>query len=192
MLVNTVISSLALLSTSKAVVFSSGLYGAIPNAAYNNILDTLQNVSIINPSSYPLNRRKFEILCDEHEHDKLPLISHSSIDPDILHSHRLEKALLLDPATLPSLGTSGLMPITVTPRVPVHIVLTKLYGSFVKTPFQPNVEGANLIQLDYGGHSDLLDGMLPWIAEKIGIDSDPEKIQDYKSFLKLYIREWLA
>lgn len=186
----TMLSSLAIL-VSKPVVFSSGLYGAIPNFAYRNLFQNIGNVSVINPES-PLNRRKFELLCDKYEQDKLPLISHSSIDPDILDSHRVEKVLLLDPASIPLLSTSGLTPINVHPRAPVNIILTKLYGSFVKPPFQPNVEGANVIQLDYGGHSDLLDGILPWVAERLGIQSDTENVQQYKTFIKLYIQEWLS
>lgn len=189
MLVHTVWYAAAFL-TPKPVVFSSGLYGSIPNFAYASILESIQNASIFE-SSPPLNRRKFEVLCDKCNQDKLPLITHSSIDPDILDSHRLEKALLLDPATLPALGITGLVPITIQPRAPVDIILTKFYASFVQSPFQPKIEGANVLKLDYGGHSDLLDGMLPWMASNIGIQSDTDRIEDYKTFLKLYIQEWL-
>jgi hypothetical protein len=174
------------------VVFSSGIYGTIPKSVYNNIFASLaQNVSIINAPG-PLNRRKFELLCDEYEQQKLPLIAHSSFDPDILESYRLEKALLFDPATLPLLSTSGLMSVTIQPRVPVNIVLSKFYDTFVKKAFQPKIEGAALMQLDYGGHSDLLDGMMPWVAQKIGIKSDTENIQEYKTFIKLCINEWVV
>jgi len=171
-------------------VFSSGLYGTIPKFAYNNFFQSIDNVSIVHPQPL-LNKRKFEMLCDQYERDKMPLIAHSSIDADILCSHRLEKALLLDPAILPFLGASGFVPATVHPRAPVNIILSRFYSSFVKTAFQPTVEDANLIQLTYGGHSDILDGMWPAIAENLGIQSDTEHIQEYKAFLKLYIQEWL-
>ena len=177
--------------TTKPLVFSSGLYNTIPNFAYRNLFSNIQNTTIITPS-FPLTRRNFENLCDQHEQDKLPLIAHSSIDPDILNSHRIEKALLIDPATLPAIGTSGLIPITIQPRAPVNVILSKFYASFVKTAFQPNIQGASLIQLDYGGHSDLLDGFLPLIAQQIGIHSDTENIKDYKYFVKLYIQKWIT
>ena len=175
----------------KPVVFSSGLYGTIPKFAYSNLFQSMENVSVVN-SEFPLNKQKFELICDKYEQDKMPLIAHSSIDPDILKSHRLEKALLFDPSTLPILSTSGLIPTTLHPRAPVNIILTKFYSSFVKTAFQPNIESANTIQLDYGGHSDLLDGMWPWVAQKMGIQSDLQNIEAYRSFVKLYLQEWLC
>ena len=184
------IFSLTLL-VPKPVVFSSGFYGAIPKLAYNNIFEDIGNVSVIN-SEFALNKRKFEMICDKYEQDKMPLIAHSSISPDILESHRLQKALLFDPATLPLLSPSGLIPITVNPRAPVNIVLTKFYTSFVKTSFQPNIISANTIQLDYAGHSDILDAMWPWVAQKMGIHSDPENVKKYKEFVKLYLQEWLC
>jgi hypothetical protein len=176
---------------SKPLVFSSGLYSAIPTFFYSNLLQNIDNVSIINPRS-PLTRKRFELLCDQYEQDKLPLVAHSSIDPKILDSHRLEKALLFDPAALPVLSTSGLAPITVHSRAPVNIILTKFYGSFVKDSFQPKIENANVINLDYGGHSDILDGMWPWMAEQMGIKSDTHNIEKYKNFIKIYLNEWLA
>ena len=176
------------LAISRPVVFSSGLYGTIPKFAYNNLLN---NVSVVN-SEFPFNRRKFELICDKYEQDKMPLIAHSSLNTDVLKSHRLEKALLFDPATLPLLSTSGLIPTTVHPRAPVNIVLTKFYDSFVRTAFQPNIENANTIRLDYGGHSDILDGMWPLVAQKMGIQSDLENIEAYRAFVKLYLQEWLC
>ena len=190
MLFTTTIALLTIL-VPKPVVFSSGLYGTIPKFAYNNLFQNLKNVSVVN-SEFPLNKRNFEALCDIYEQDKMPIISHSSLDTDILNSHRLQKALLFDPATLPEISKSGLIQKTVHPRAPVNIVLTKFYASFVKTPFQPNVENAHTIQLDYGGHSDLLDGMWPLLAEKMGIRSDPQNIEKYKAFVKSYLQEWLC
>ena len=181
---------ISLVVSKTPVVFSSGLFGTIPYCAYNGVLSTLQNASIIKASS-PLTKSKFEHLCDQHEQDKMPLIVHSSFDPEILKSHRLQKALLIDPATTPAIGFTGLTPITIKPRAPTTIILSRYYESFVKPSLQPYIEDANVIQLDYGGHSDLLDGMLPWLAQQIGINSDSENIDEYKSFLKIYILKWL-
>jgi len=175
----------------KPVVFSPGLYGTIPKFVYSNIFHGISNVSVVD-SQFPLNKRKFELICDQYEQDKMPLIAHSSIDADILKSHRLEKALLFDPATLPLFSTSGLIPTTVHPRAPVNIVLTKFYASFVKTAFQPNIENSSVLQLDYGGHSDILDGLWPWVAQRMGIQSDPDNIEAYRAFVKLYLQEWLC
>ena len=53
------------LAMPKAVVFSSGLYGVIPNFAYNNLFQNMGNVSVVN-SEFPLNKRKFEMICDKY------------------------------------------------------------------------------------------------------------------------------
>lgn len=176
----------------RPVLFSTGLYGVMPSMMYNNILDSLRlkNASVINAPNV-LTRRGFEEMCDEYEVDKLPLITHSSFDGGILKSHRLEKALLLDPAVLPAFGASGLVPTTITPRAPTNVICSKLYGSFVKPAFQPKIEGANYINLKYGGHSDMLDGMWPWVASTIGIESDSDGASKYKDFLRVYMQEWL-
>lgn len=187
-----ILSTFSILTGNKQVVFSPGLYGNIPSMAYSGVLNTVrsQNCSVLIPTS-TLTKQTFEELCDTHERDKLPLIAHSSVDSNVLTSHRLERALLLDPAVLPHIGIGGLKPSFIKARAPVHIILTRFYDSFVKAPFRPEIEDANLIQLDYGGHSDLLDGILPWVASKVGIDSDPDGIQKYKEFLALYLSEWL-
>lgn len=175
----------------RQVVFSTGLYGAMPSVVYNNVLDSLRsNVRVINAPTV-LTRRGFEEICDEYEVDKLPLITHSSFNGDILKSHRLEKALLFDPAVLPVFGASGFVPTTITPRAPINVICSKLYGSFVKPAFQPKIEGAGYINLDCGGHSDMLDGMWPWVASVIGIESDSDGISKYKDFLYAYMKEWL-
>jgi hypothetical protein len=159
---------------------------------YTNILDSLRskNASVIN-APIVLTRRVFEEICDEYEVDKLPLITHSSFDGGILKSHRLEKALLLDPAVLPAFGASGLVPTSITPRAATTVICSKLYGSFVKPAFQPKIEGATYIHLDNGGHSDILDGMWPWVALTIGIESDSGGVSKYKDFLRVYMPEWL-
>jgi hypothetical protein len=187
-----ILGTFSMLTGNTQVVFSPGLYGNIPSIAYSGVLNTVrsQNCSVLIPTR-TLTKQTFETLCDTHEKDKLPLISHSSVDSNVLTSHRLERALLLDPAVLPRMEISGLKPSRIKAKAPVHIILTRFYNSFVKSPFQPEIEDANLIQLDYGGHSDLLDGILPWVASKIGIESDPDGISKYKEFLALYLSEWL-
>ena len=176
----------------RPVLFSTGLYGIIPSFVYTNVLDSLRsnNANVINAPKV-LTRRVFEEICDQYEVDKLPLMTHSSFDVGILKSHRLEKALLLDPAVLPAFGVSGLVPTTITPRAPTNVVCSKFYGSFVKPAFQPKIEGANYINLEYGGHSDMLDGMWPWVVSTIGIESDSDDASKYKDFLRVYMLDWL-
>ena len=188
-----VVCAVFTLIIQRPVLFSTGLYGAMPLIVYTNILDHLRsnNASVINAPTV-LTRRGFEEICDEYEVDKLPLITHSSFNGGILKSHRLEKALLIDPAVLPAFGVSGLVPTTIAPRAPTHVICSKFYGSFVKPSFQPKIEGANYINLEYGGHSDMLDGMWPWVASTIGIESDSDDgVSKYKDFLRVYIQKWL-
>lgn len=174
-------------ASTKPVVFSTGLYGMIPSRFYSSIIPD-DSVILFNNL---LNRQKFESLCDDYECDKLSLIAHSSIDVGILGSHRLEKALLIDPATPPALSLSGIYPVTVHPRAQVDVILTMLYDTFVTYPFQPHIVNSNVIQLDFGGHSDMLDGALPQLANMMGIRSDTENVYKYKHYLKSYIESWI-
>jgi len=177
-------------SALRPIVFSGGLYNHFPQFFYNEVLEQLENTHTILDLKAPMTRQNFDSLCDEYECDKLPLICHSALDASILQSHRLEKALLIDPAVVPAVGALGLVPAVIKPRAPVHIVLSKLYSSFVKAPFQPDVVGANVLQCTQGGHSDLLTGLLPNIGAAAGIAADPKNRVEFKSFLKKYISEW--
>jgi hypothetical protein len=182
------------LPSPKPVVFSSGLYSTMPSAVYSDLLASVrsQGASVIDAPTM-LTKRGFEDICDEHDVDRLPLITHSSFDARILDSRRIERALLLDPVALPSLGVSGIVAPTISPRAPTCAIYSKLYGSFVKPAFRPNLQGADEIQLQFGGHSDLLDGMWPWVASMIGIASDTsDGVQQYKQFLSVYLKEWVV
>ena len=172
------------------IVFSGGLYNNMPTFSYSGVLkDVSENHTIIS-SPGPLARIKFEKICDDNQCDKLPLIAHSSLDLSILKSHRLERALLLDPATTPGMGLGGLVPITIQPRAPVDVIISRLYDTFVKQAFQPNIVGANVIQTATGGHCDILDNIWIALGSSIGIPTDENNRDEYKKFISTYINEW--
>ena len=176
----------------KPVIFSSGMYNTMPNWMYTDLLsDIKQNRTIVDTRGAPLTKRHFEELCDEQGFEKLPLICHSSFDPSVLQSFRVDKVLLIDPATMPAISLTGLVPMTITPRASVQIVRSAMYASFVKAAFQPNIIGASVLQHDIGGHSDILDGMWPSVASAIGIPSDQAHRDEFKSFVSTYISKWI-
>ena len=175
--------------TKTPVIVSTGLYGIMPHFAYSEIFSSF---NVVNAPSL-LNKRSFEDICDKYEKDKMPLIIHSSFDPRILDSHRLERALLIDPAILPSFGTSGFVPTKVSARAPINILRSKMYDSFVKKPFQPELESATCIQVEHGGHSDILDGMWSLLGSRLGIPADDSSgVAKYKDYISVYIGEWLS
>ena len=179
-----VIFSALLVGIAKPyVVFSSGLFSTMPSRIYSTLKDKLsKNLTLVESNSI-LWRKDFEHLCDKYEMDKLPLIAHSSIDGSILSSHRLQKAVLIDPATIPSISVNGLVSTQIKARAPVKVISSRLYGEFVIPPFQPSFEDAEYITYDSSGHGDLLDP--PWarISSWAGIPSEPETRPDFRNFV---------
>ena len=178
-----VILFLAYAHIKPYAVFSSGLFSTMPSGMYSTIKDMLnKNLTLVESNSM-LRKKDFEELCDKYEMDKLSLIAHSSIDSAILSSHRLKKAVLIDPATVPSLSINGLVSSQMKTRAPIKIIYSKLYGDFVLPSFQPKFEEAQYISYDSSGHGDILDP--PWarVSSWIGIPSEPETRSDFKKFV---------
>tara|TARA_B100001778_G_scaffold217537_2_gene180224 strand:- start:646 stop:1227 length:582 start_codon:yes stop_codon:yes gene_type:complete len=173
------------------VVFSAGLFNTMPAFLYGKVLrDLRQNATVI-VAPAPLTRRSFEDLCDKEGNDKLPLLAHSSLDFSVLDSHRLEKALLIDPSSVPAVGVNGLVPVTVTPRAPTNVVLSKLYSDFVVPAFQPQIDGASVVQFHGAGHSDILDGFWASLAGRIGIPSEADSREEFREFVSRTCSDWL-
>lgn len=178
--------------TKPYVVFSSGLFSSMPSGMYSNIRDKLSKNFTLVESYSMLWKRDFELLCDKYEQDKLPLIAHSSIDGSILSSYRLQSALLIDPATLPSLSMSGLIGTHVKARAPVKIISSKLYDDFVIPTFQPEIEGAEYISYVASGHGDILDPPWAWLSSRIGIPSEPDTRSEFRQFVVEQCIEFLG
>jgi hypothetical protein len=178
------ILSFLLLGISKPyAVFSSGLFSTMPSGIYSILQDKLsKNLTLIESKSI-LWKKDFEHLCDKYEMDKLPLIAHSSIDGSILSSHRLQKAVLIDPATIPSISISGLVSTQIRVKAPVKVIYSKLYGEFIVPAFQPNFENAEYVTYYSSGHGDLLDP--PWarVSSWVGIPSEPNTRSDFRKFV---------
>tara|TARA_B100001741_G_scaffold174625_1_gene143938 strand:- start:505 stop:1215 length:711 start_codon:yes stop_codon:yes gene_type:complete len=175
----------------RPVVFSAGLFNTMPSFLYNTVLKELRKNATIIVAPAPLTRRSFEDLCDEFQQDKLPLLAHSSLDFSVLDSHRLERAMLIDPSAVPAVGVNGLVPVVVSPRAPTSVILSKLYAKFVKSSFQPKIEEASVIQYESGGHSDLLDGFWAAVAGRVGIPSDPTSRNEFRAFVTAECEKWI-
>ena len=177
-------------STTPSIVFSCGLFNTMPSLMYRGVINRVrENVTIHTPPN-ALTRRSFEQLCDDLEADKMPLVIHSSFDSSILGSHRLERALLIDPATAPALSVTGLVPMTIQSRAPVHVIKSKLYDSFVPVPFRPKVTNAVYTSSPIGGHSDFLDPVWTRSASALGIPSDHESCDEFRDYIVDQIVDW--
>ena len=187
---STSMMSVVLSPKAPAIVFSSGLFNTMPSTLYQNVLGRIrQNVTVHNYNG-PLTRRSFEDLCDTLEADKMPLVAHSSFDSSLLGSHRLERVLLLDPATMPSLGVTGAVPTYLDSRAPVRVIESRLYDKFVPRQFRPRVQNAIYEQAPFGGHSDFLDPMWTRAAKAIGIPSDPSTRAEYRDYIVEQVVLW--
>ena len=165
------------------VVFSSGLFSTMPTFFYSMLKNNLaQNLTLIESKSL-LTKQSFELLCDQFEMDKLPLIAHSSTDAAILSSHRLERAVLVDPATIPALSISGLVRSQVKCRVPVKVITSNAYSEFVIPSFQPCIDNAEYIQHYESGHGDILDPFWATVSSMIGIPSSAHTRENFRQFV---------
>ena len=176
----------------RPVVISTGLFNAIPKLAYSKVFEKT-NRSLVQCAGV-LTKSKFEAICDEYEADKLPLVVHSSFDPSVLTSHRLERSLLIDPSTLPVLTighTSLIQPLQVKSRAPVNVIETKMYYEFVKEKFRPIIENAERRILSSGGHSDVLNKMWANMGSVMGIPND-DMYDETSDALTNAICEWLS
>jgi len=153
------------------VLFSTGLFGTMPQQFYNEVIKNLKhNVTIVTfDGMMPIMPKDITDLADSLKVDSLTYVGHSSFNPDLLESDRINNALLIDPIVIPSLDLNGILSgglNNIEGRVinvdyPVVIIKSeKLYQSKLDLPtwqeLQINGNVKNEI-FDGVGHPDLLD-----------------------------------
>jgi hypothetical protein len=96
---------IALHGTGPPVVFSSGLFGLMPQRIYTKLFREMEDrvTLVVLRDPAPVTRDVVEEIADTLAVDKVGFFAHSSFDAQILDSSRLGAAVLCDPVTLPRL-----------------------------------------------------------------------------------------
>lgn len=142
------------------VLFSTGLFSKATWRMYSNLINQLKNnVTIITLPD--IDKYDIDRVADAIAVDKIGLMAHSSLNPEILSSSRLQGAVLIDPIKLP------LIP-DVTANSPVSIIKAGLLYQTLPEFNQINIHGATEYTYENVGHTDLLDDSWANIATSTG------------------------
>ena len=184
----------SLVGTGPPVIFSSGLFSTMPRALYNDFVANLKkNVTIVSVDNFsPLSKRDINDIVDTLNVNSVSYISHSSFQPDILESDKINKAVLVDPICLPKVDVGNLNSVDVNAvnidvKFPVMIFKAeKLYEGDKTLPEwqDPQINGIVCTEtIDNVGHPDLLDDTWADIAKNLGFwnTAQGEKV-DFKDW----------
>ena len=147
------------------ILFSPGLYGTMPSRFYNNFLNKLKknNTIITYNNLQQLNRDSINDVTEAIGVDKISYVSHSSFDSDILNNEIINKAVLLDPITVPNINFNGIEKNQIKPKFSILIIKAeKLYKTETPLPDWQEIEFLDnqLVTEEYYenvGHTDILD-----------------------------------
>lgn len=147
------------------LLFSTGLFGSMPNFLYNNIQNKLaKNFTLLLNIDYkPIEYSDIDNIVDKLEVDYISLFAHSSMDNKILESDKLNKIIVCDPITIPTINLDGLSNKKIRSKAQIlSIKAEKLYNSDLTLPqyqdpiFLNNKLYSETIYLEVG-HPDILD-----------------------------------
>lgn len=171
------------------LLFSTGLFGAMPNFLYSNLQNELSKnfTLLLNKDYKKLLPEDIEEISEELEVEKLALFAHSSIDSRILESDFLNKMILCDPIILPNIKTLIGDKMKIKTSAEIYIIKAeKLYRSDRKLPeyqnpsFNSKKIYKELIYKDVG-HPDILNDYWADLAIKTqlwrGIEVEKKRIK---------------
>ncbi len=152
------------------VVFSSGLFNSMPSWLYTEMFENMKrNVTLVVAPPF-LNDKRIDDIADALGAESVGFFSHSSIDPSVLTSTRLSRAVLCDPITLPELSVAGMTSSVVQSSCPILILRAgKAYDAEIPIPGinSPVIEGdCTYDTIDDVGHPDILDDKWANMAEQ--------------------------
>lgn len=180
--------------TGPPAVFSSGLFGTMPRQLYSDLFRELSSdvtLAVVEDVG-PLTSDVVEEIADALSVDRIGLVSHSSIDSNILQSTRIQAAVLCDPVVIPNLIwiRGGLVPPESSPEFPVRIL--KAERAYAEdTPgiprlISPTIQSDRVSERTFAdvGHADLLDDRwaelgrqtIPWMK---GLTPTPSRFDDW-------------
>ena len=168
---------LTLYGKGPPVLISTGLYDAMPLFLYRELVESIRpNFTIVNVDDVISVQNSDDVsdVVNALKTDKISVISHSSFNPSLLSSDKIEKIVLLDPITVPSVSFNGIQRDNIKVKSPTLIIKAeKLYRGDKTLPKiqQPKIGGANVTREIYlnVGHPDLLDDIWANFAKTIGI-----------------------
>ena len=149
------------------VLFSSGLYGLMPQRIYTQLFRELRdNVTmVVLDDARRVTAQVAEEVCDALAVDSIGFFSHSSFDANVLNTGRVRAAVLCDPVVV--------LPPPLDVDFPVLVLRAgKAYDDPAIPPFLwPALDAAELHEYTDLGHADLLDdtwadvgpSVLPWM-----------------------------
>ena len=149
------------------LLFSTGLFGTMPNFLYNNIQNKLSKnfTLLLNVDYKPFELSDIDNIIDEIEVDYLSFFAHSSIDSKILESDNFNKIIVCDPITVPNFNLDGFSNQKIKPSASIlSIKAEKLYNSDLTLPkyqdpiFLNNKLYSETIYQEVG-HPDILDNI---------------------------------
>lgn len=158
------------------LLFSGGLYGSMTWRIYSTLLDDLKtDFTVIRFNDLGVTTKNdLESLADALGVNKVGFLSHSSVDPGILSSSRLKKAVMCDPVGLPDIN-NGLSSFEVFSQAPVLVLSAEKSREaqfpFIMNGFSLSIQGNVHERVFEGmGHADILDNRWADLADQIGIE----------------------
>lgn len=145
----------------RFLVFSTGLFSSMPLFMYSELVGRLEARYDVVHLGFPASAGRLEALCERLNCTQVPLLIHSSFDRGLLRSPAVSRAVLVDPAVVPSRdGWPRELP-------PLTVIRTDGYDSFVPRPFRPQL-GAEEAR-SAAGHADLLDAAYAEWGQRLGM-----------------------
>jgi len=174
------------------VVFSPGLYGSMHPSMYNQFIHNLKDkISVITLGGLGIIRKKdIEEISIIIGVEKIGLLTHSSFDYNALSSPIIEKAVLLDPITLPDISTESMdiqnkIIESLVPTMVLYANLSKeIDKAFVLPGFGPEIVGNDVEHITYDnvGHTDILDNIWAETGKMLGIHGLSDFQKEFLSY----------
>lgn len=171
------------------ILFSSGLFGTMPNFLYSKFLNKVKKkfTVITIDGINPIVKDDIDDIIESIAVDSIGYISHSSFNYDILYNNKINSAILIDPITLPNINMNGISKQYISVNYPTIIIkASKLYDTDFSLPEwqDPKITG-NITTFIYGnvGHPDILDNFWANLAKNYGFwDSTNGEISSFKNW----------
>lgn len=155
------------------VLFSTGLFGTMPQFFYNNLINDLKKkLCIIEiKGAAPIVPKDIYDITNALKVNQIAYVSHSSFNPHVLETDKIYKAVLIDPICVPELTINGFESKDIYVKYPVQLYYAeKLLNTEIPLPDwqKPNFYGdiQSEIVLDVG-HPDILDNLWANIAKRL-------------------------
>lgn len=150
------------------VLFSSGLFGTMPQRLYTRLFDELtSNMTLVTlDAPKPVTADTARDVCETLGVDSIGLLTHSSLDATLLSSPSVRSAVLFDPVVFPELGTMRLTAPRVENSMPVLLVKAGLSydaddgRAVIPDYLLPSFSDATVCTYPNVAHADVLDN--PW------------------------------